>query len=769
MSTKTSHAALIDAAVKATTADDANKVQELIESFVGARYERPVGDRWNNLGMLTASGSSYDHKVLEVVTNMQDAVVELAALQRFGSEEKVPYRSPHDAAADLFSSMDARELALHGTVTLSDAGHGNKKRITIAARDHGVGLTPRSIPRTIFQVGAGHKDGLDWLQGNFGLGGATTYRNAEAVVVVTRRHPSLLDGEEDRIAVAVVQWERKRTTENAFYLVASPWTEMGDDAPAFSIPASSYAEFEPGTHLALIGYATEGLGRRSGDERSFDTVFNTRLYEPVLPTAYRNSFVRDRVETLVGLRKRLDANPPTSGAEGEDVLPFRHDGTTYHLPIRFRIFAKRGEEGERRNFVAHGHALMITSNGQVHSHWEPSDFKIRTRLKKLYDRVLVVVQSDALPIELRTTLFTADRSQLVRTDSAVRLEREIAAFLDEWPALVDANNALIREAIAGDNNDRPTLEIARKIARALKVKGFSTGPGSGTGGGGPRKPPHPTPPEDLYEDPTHFEGPVEAEAVAGEARGIYLKLNARDGFLPNRAKLRVAADHPEIGQNELTVGELKAGRVRVSIAVPADADLGVYALTIGVGDWQKSSGGLGAKFEWTTKLNVVAEATDRHRVGGPGSGGQKGPGAGDLVALIWKVDDEVDDWDATSVGDVELITGADLAAAKPEYADLAAVQSEIPTIVLNRTYSPLKAYVQARAQELTDEGKEQARERYAVGVGVELLVLHQHQVKEEKAGRGLDEKLLSTAKQAGARGVLSVLPDYDRLAREIEE
>jgi hypothetical protein len=108
---------------------------------------------------------------------------------------------------------------------------------------------------------------------------------------------------------------------------------------------------------------------------------------------------------------------------------------------------------------------------------------------------LVIVESDALPIEVRTELFTADRAQLLRSATAIRLEKEIAGFLDEWAALVDANRALIREAITGDNNDRPTIAIAEKIARAMKVKGFSlgaTGTGSGGGGRGP-KPPEPTP------------------------------------------------------------------------------------------------------------------------------------------------------------------------------------------------------------------------------------------------------------------------------------
>ena len=106
------------------------------------------------------------------------------------------------------------------------------------------------------------------------------------------------------------------------------------------------------------------------------------------------------------------------------------------------------------------------------------------------------------------------------------------------------------------------------------------------------------------------------------------------------------------------------------------------------------------------------------------------------MALIWKseTDDGMDDWSAATVGEIEMVAGKDLADKRPDYAELAKADAEIPTIVLNRTYSPLKAYVQARAVELTDEGKEQSRDRYAVGVGVALLVLDQQARKAEKAG-----------------------------------
>ena len=771
---------IVEKALAARTVDDAAAVQQMIAEAIGARHQRPLGDTWNNQGILTGSGSSYDHKALEVVTNMQDAVLELRAIQKYGSRSKAPFSTPHTAATELLHGLDQKQQSDLATVTIDKAeATKNKKRITIVMRDLGCGIADKEVPRGIFRVGAKHKDGVDWQQGTFGLGGATTYRNAKAVVLVSRRHPDLLkSGQTDRITIAVVQWERERTTTNAYYLVACPWDEddptKWEAATPFSVPASEFPDFEAGTHLALIAYDTEGLGKRSGDEKSFDTIFNTRLFRPVLPIKYRNNITRDdRDETLRGLERRLEDNPGDSHAQGSDTLPFNHRGTTYQLPIRFRLFAKPGEKGQRRNFVAHGHALLITSNGQVHSHWTPQDFKLRTKLNKLYNRILVVVESDALPIEIRTELFTADRAQLVRSAIAIRLENEIAAFLDEWAALIDANNALIREAITGDNNNRPTLAIAEQIARAFRAKGFSLGgTGAGIGGGRGPKPPDPISPENLFEDPTHFEGSEKVEAQLGTVKGIYFRLNATDGFISKRSQLKVKCDHPDISDSEITVGELRSGRVRVSVAVPENADLGTYELTVEIPPWSKTSGGLGPRFEWTTKLEVVEEGKPKPSGPKPGSGdGKSGPGDGGLVALIWVTDTDegLDGWTPATVGEIEMVQGKDLAHKRPEYEELAKVEAEVPTIMLNRTYAPLKSYVQARATEISEEGKEQARERYAVGAGVALLVLDQEARQAQKSGAPLSEAHVDSAKRAAARAVLSVLPAYDKLAKELED
>ena len=288
----TSKKKIVERALKARTPEEAAAVQDLITSAIGARYERPLGDTWNNQGILTGSGASYDHKSLEVVTNMQDAVLELWAIREYGSRSRIPFTTPHAAATSLFADLDRKQKAELATVTVDQAGiEPDKKRITLTMRDFGCGIVDAEVPRGIFRVGAKNKDGIDWQQGTFGLGGATTYRNARAVVLVTRRQPDLLNPEQDdRITVAVVQWERQRTTTNAYYLVVAHWDESDPSSWAralpLSIPAKDFPDFEPGTHLSLIAYDTEGLGRRSGDEKSFDTVLNTRLFRPVLPIKY---------------------------------------------------------------------------------------------------------------------------------------------------------------------------------------------------------------------------------------------------------------------------------------------------------------------------------------------------------------------------------------------------------------------------------------------------------------------------------------------------
>jgi hypothetical protein len=764
---------IIRAALEAATFEQAVEVNEMICADVGAEYQRPVGDRFNNYGLMAASGGSYEYKALEPVTNQQDSVLERQVAARFGANpSKVPYDSPEEAAGELLGKLDYRAQADQITVAFreSDRPTRSSKRLTIVYRDQGCGMTAEQVPTTIFGLGSSHKNESRWQQGAFGLGGASTYRNARAVVLVTRRAPEM-EPAEDRITVAVVQWQNHGKGESAFYLTESDWGEgVAPGARPWSAPASVFPDFEPGTQLALISYGTEGFHRaRSGDERSFDMVLNTRLYRPILPVRFTNEISRGRNEYLRGLARRLEENPSPDRHSDEEEMLYTYGGHSYRLPVRYVVFPG-GTTGIRRRFVAKDHALIFTSNGQVHHHWTPAQLKQRTKLSKIHERVFVEVETDALPIELRTTLFTPDRSELLANEQALQLEDQVVDFLVNWERLVEINNDLVREAISGATSGGSALEVARKISTALKLKGFkfdgqngnSAGPGA-SGGRRKRKK------VATYPDPTALEGPDRLVVEDGKVRLLTYMLNAEDGFFESgRGELTFDCDHPDLDVDKhLVVGRLRDGYVRVQLQVPEGAAEGEYDLVVRLADWHKAAGGIGAPMEYRTKLEVVDEVASPKTGAGTKKGG-KGSGEGVNVAVLWRdADEHGDGWHNGVPGGVEMVPAVDL-AEKEEYAPLASLgDQKIPTIVFNKEYAPFKSYISTRAKDLGEKGVSDTKDRYAVGLGLGLLLLNEDfEKRAEKDKEPIDPRVELTAKAAVARSVLLMMPAFDTLIKE---
>lgn len=761
---------IIRGALTATTYDAAVAVAKLIETDVGTAYQRPVGDRVNNYGIMTSSGGSYEYKSLEPITNMQDSVLERLAAAKFGDLVSVRYETPAEAAHDLLGSLNYQQQADRTTVTFeeSDPPARSSKRLTIVYRDTGCGMEPADVSRTIFAVGSSHKSRTRWQQGAFGLGGTSTYRNAKAIVLVTRRAPEM-GRDEDRIAVAVVLWEATGKGQMAYYLTTMDWRE-GDnrDAEPWSAPATEYPSFEPGTHLALISYGVEGFHlNRSGDERTFDMLLNTRLFEPIVPVRFTNNTLRGRNEYLRGLQQRLDDNPSAERLTDTEDMLYAFGGQTYRLPVRYWVFPI-GDAGSRRRFVARYHALMFTSNGQVHHHWTAPDFRWRVKaLNKLDERILLVVETDALPIELRTTLFTPDRSEMIANEAALQLEDQVADFLNDWDKLVEINSQLVREAISRSSGSRSTLNVARRIAAALKVRGFGLGGPGTTGGGGGVKRGHRRRVE-TYPDPTTLEGPDLQIIEDGKVRYMPYMLNAHDDFLDSgRGELTFTCEHPDINPAQhIAVGRLRDGYVRVQLQVPDGADEGDFELVATLEGWHRAAGGIGAKLSYTTKLRIVDESNAI--TPGPGrQAGKRGADEGGMVAVLWAKPESWPGLHNANPGMVDEVAAADLAARREEYRPLASRgQEKIATVVLNEEYAPLRRYIASRAQGVKEETMDRANERYAVGTGVGLLILREHREERLKAGHAVDEDDDLHARQAIARSVLTMMPDFDNLIRE---
>lgn len=776
--------AIVRAALEAKTGEDAFGLQEMIEMAFGGQHFRPLGDRWGNFGLL-ASGADYDLKLVELITNMQDATIERAAFAKFGDRAGAAksMKTPHDAVTTLFGP-DGPDVLPEVTFWESDPPASKSHKLTVWFDDRGIGMTPESIPNTIFALGGSNKEDAPYLQGAFGLGGELMYRNSDYVVLVTRRAPELLEeSEEDRIAVAVVQWNAQTKTQTAAYLVDGEWSRPGDIALPWSCPAADYPDFEPGTHVALISYGTAALYRqREGDERSFDTIVNTRLYRPLFSTRWRNYLARgdQRATTLRGLRTRLDTTSYDFPME-DDQLPFVYQGKQYFLGVSYVVFAAGSGSGERRNFVAKDHALLFTSNGQVQTHWTPAEFKSKTSLKKLDGRVLVEVGLDALPVEARTALVTPDRAETVKSDVARRLDEAVVDFLNDWDPLVEQNRLILQEQLRS-TTQVSTRSISDQIRRALNARGFGTGGGdTGTGGpggdgrsggnGGSKKPK----PIDLHDDPTRIDGPKSIKLELGRTRGQRFEVDATDDFFARRrGELKVEAGEGfpfESVSDIVTVGRPHSGRVRLSFAIPDGYEETSFDLALVLRNWMKDSGGTGNDLTHTFHVELVNEIPGTGGGDGrkpTGSRNSSGAGRGANAVLLW-VSGSQHGWQPTRVGELEKMPAAQIAAERAEFADLAGLgDTEIDCITLNSDYQPLVRYLSGRAASLTQTGTDQNKNRYAVGVGVQMLVLSEEEEKLEKTGHHLDEETRSASRRAAARGVLAVLPEFDRLTQIVE-
>lgn len=760
---------IIKAALDARTLQDAEAVQELIAVDIGVRHERPAGDRWNNHGMLSSVGNR-EHKLLELLTNGQDAVLERFAVKKFGSRDQVPYPTPREAASALLGELPWKEVADMVTIELreSDPPTRTSKRLTPVVRDAGCGIPNGYLSKSMLFLGTIHKDKANWQQGAFGLGGAQTFRHAKAVVIVTRPHPDT-NPADDEITVAVCEWREHAKGKGLFYLVTSDWADnQNADARPWSAPASEFPEFEGGTQIALISYEVSGYQVVThGAEKSLERIINTRLFSPVTPVRLLNQIPKAETEARFrGLDRQLSERQRKERRLITDTMPYRVNGHTAHLPISCHYFAagKRDEPGAKRTVVAHDHAVLFTSNGQVHKHWSPQELRTRTELRHLYDRVLIVVELDELPIKLRTNLFPPDRSDLMDNEHARKLEQNLIEWLnDPEGELFELDRELLRQALTSDSSGRPTINIARQIGRALKFKGGFALTGTGGNGGGRRK--RKRPKVDLYSDPTTLEGPAQLQIEQGATRGIRFHINAEDEFLNSgRGELEVVSDHPDINQRDVTIGQLRHGSVRVTIALADGASLGDFTLVASIRGWHKASGGMGADLEWgPVKLTVIEPQEAQKRRRRPAK--ENPDNDGELVGLAWRGENDFDLWHSGVPGHVEEVEATMLAEEAEDYKDLERLGDiKVPTIFLNRDYSPLKRYEAAR-KDLTKDGMDQARDRYAVGAGLGLLLLDRD-LKAKANGAGLSDAVELTAKQAAAQSALVMMPHYDKLARE---
>jgi hypothetical protein len=772
---------LIAAALDARTVADVDGLEEELQKRLGGGRVRYLGDKPANWSAL-AGPVDPRAVIFERVTNAWDAIIEAEAQrsQDFTCHTPaeaahrflgVPREGPSEMGAGGREGLAARTL-----LTLHDSDE-SKKRPTIATRDTGVGISRAEMPGTILSLESDNKLGKEYLHGVFGKGGSVACLFSRATIIVTRKQPDLLaDDEEDLVSLAVVRQGDAPDMKLPFFrYLADP----ADELP-YAVPAAE-TDFEPGTLVMHVGYQAERMGQQQWQfEESIYAYAETLLFRPTLPyqlhdarSAEANARPegRQKPSTLMGLGQRLDALKPADGLldrGGPARMPVPGVG---EVGMRWWLL---DDEDRRRRRIAKGNMTLFITGGQVHRAWDTARFiSLVDGRRRVGRRLIVEIDTEPIPQKKRVTIFSSFRETMLKSPEAAAVERAVAEWLASEPNLDDAESKFTRQALHS-TGEEVSPALRQRLNRAIRARIPGLG-GTGSGAAPRQKPPKPKPREELYDEPTTLTGPEELQVLPGQRRMFYAQANAVDGFVPDRGdiELVVAPGSPSF---EFGKGDLRRGRLQLSLFAPADSDLGEYSLEMAL-SWLRSAGGV-TTLTWPVKVKVVSEI--RAPKPPPGGHGRKKTPQGE-TAFIWSNPDNQPEWDDDVVGDLQNVKGDDLAAAQADtYKDLKGVEDTIPTVVLNERFRDLQAYKRSVASKIGDQALRTRLDKYALAVGVAVANLSAQEEKLAKAYTAWEqsengaepEKAMTEAQMRRglahhARGVLALMPDFDELLGDV--
>jgi hypothetical protein len=767
---------VVKAALAARTLGQTETLEGLLRDRLRDAHYRFVDDNEGNWSSIT-SGAEPTALIFERVTNMFDTLIDLAAAGR--SERK--WTSPDEAVRDLFNLPDGvdplttprrAELAKNAAVTIFDSDD-SKRKPTLTFRDHGTGLTGKQMPTTILSLNRSPKLTIKWAHGVFGKGGTTASQYSDATIIITRRQPDLLGpDEEDRVSVAVM---RKGTDDE----IRMPFLHyiVGENEEVYSVPASEAADFEPGTYIAHINYELGQAGVETWKhDQSIYAYAETILFRPVLPYTLRDARSseantrpsdRQKPSVLSGLGRRLTQRTGRRAGGGNirdhsawSTLNVDGVGT---VRLRWWLFE---DESSRRRMAARRYSALFTSNGQTHHAWD--SMRLQTLIperRRVGARLLVEIDCDEVPIRTRVELFTSDRNAMRSSTQGRALEAQVVEAIEGDLTLLKHEEDALRKALKAGARG-VTEAFLDRLNRAIKIK--TAGLKIERTDGNPPPPP-PPPVQDLYPEPTYLEGPETITALRGKAARVYLRANAHDGFVPDRATVKVTTEDgaPPLSPN---IGPLRDGRLRVSLQVPADAEPGTYKVNFSL-TWRNATR-QDVSLDWDSKIEVVTEIK-------PKKGKEKKHTTGrGSVAFMWSRTSEQNEnhWTNDTAGDLQYMPGKVLAEKNPKLYGGLRTLDKVPTVVLNEDFGDWANYRQKIINRRGTDSAETRTNKYGIAVGSAVAVIcgqEQELITRRQAGREVPDPMSEEQQQravaAAARTALVLLPDLDLVLGDVTD
>jgi hypothetical protein len=545
-----SEKALATALMQAATMHDVEQILEIAEKIYGPLAQRPVGDRENNIGTVRL-GSDPALGIVERVTNGMDDLLDLGHAEH---PDQVPSSPREGARAWLgvppggvgdMTDKERRSLGEHLRVWLDESGED--KRPTVVIADDGLGQHPSDFPRTLLSLNESNKVAQPWNMGTYGQGGAVTFGWSRATIILSRRHPSHLDGRSDRVGWTIVsEYENDPTLQ---MLPSYKYVVTGaNEVP--TLDPSLVDELDHGTRVIHVGYDLQGwTGPFTTGLWQF---FHSALFDPVMPFHLSGKRKKEKnygSRIIIGNAARL-AHPDR--AKG-DVAVAHGDSVKLVLgpdygSVTFNYWVLRREghstTDPAASYVRADSAVSMTLFGQRQDTESRSWINQQAKLPFLYRNMVVQIDADALTPRAKREVFASTREKATKSDLRALIYEHLASALRGDEELRRLNHEE-KERLLQRSTSASSEKVRKRLAKFIKTHLKDvTRPGKGgtsagvegrkptTTGGGTSKP-RGTDDKHLPNVPSRLEIVRDAVRLPQGSTGYsWVEIDAKNGYLP---------------------------------------------------------------------------------------------------------------------------------------------------------------------------------------------------------------------------------------------